>query len=130
MDCIKTICSNCGADALWEEELGPKPLCQACWDAEVERTEDVRYSGRAWQLKYYASHIEANRAGCRRYRRTHRDELNAYHRKYCSTRRELIARRQREYYERNHSAELLRASWYRLACREGLRGHKIDFRES
>ena len=35
---IKTYCSRCGRQTWWYQELGPKPLCERCWDQDVGGT--------------------------------------------------------------------------------------------
>lgn len=111
-------CVKCGVATDWEEELGSKPFCSECWDAEADIESEVLYQKLVKRREYYEAHIGANRAGCRLYRSRHRKELADYHRRYCQARRELIAERQREFYRVHREAELARARRYREANKE------------
>jgi len=117
---IFAICVQCGGATIWEDELGEKPLCVACWDAEAETESERLYEELVRGREYYLAHREENRVGCRKYRRTHREELNDYHCRYCGSRRELIALRQRDYYWSHHEASLDRVRAYRKARKREL----------
>jgi DNA-directed RNA polymerase subunit RPC12/RpoP len=57
------ICTRCGAETPWDEDLGPEVLCSKCWDDR--------------------SGVDNERAASqRRYNQEHKEELAAYKRRY------------------------------------------------
>ena len=121
---IKTYCSRCGRQTWWYQELGPKPLCERCWDQDVGGTiitartgieplllpvelaadkrayyQAHRVEAAADQRAYYQAHRVEIAADKRAYREAHRVELAAYQRAYREAHRVELAADKRAYYQ-------------------------------
>ena len=84
---IKTYCSRCGRQTWWYQELGPKPLCERCWDQDVGGTIITARTGieplllpvelAADKRAYYQAHRVEAAADQRAYYQAHRVEIAA-----------------------------------------------------
>jgi DNA-directed RNA polymerase subunit RPC12/RpoP len=67
------ICSTCGQETDWEEELGDRPLCVECWDSRSDRDNKVAARNR----RYYEQNREKVAARQRRWREQNREKVAA-----------------------------------------------------
>lgn len=97
------VCFVCGSNTLWDSELGDKPLCSECWDAEAD--ESTIPTGHIYSGEFYLGHREVFARANKAYRERNREKVNEYWRKYRIRHREQI----QAYCKKSIAKRLLRA---------------------
>jgi DNA-directed RNA polymerase subunit RPC12/RpoP len=105
-------CTRCGKHTEWDPELGDEILCVDCWDkASEEALNNIFRAGQrryrlehkdevaAGQRRWYQEHKDEVAAGQRRYRLEHKDEVAAGQRRYRLEHKDEVAAGQRRWYQ-------------------------------